>query len=433
MNFFNRLKRLLFGYDFFISYARSDCSVYTGNLANKLINAGYSCYIDQWGSSPGKTLPNNLKTKLKNSSVLIVLGSDAAILSDAIHQEIELFLSTKRVIIPVNFGNIHRAEWFENIEGIALTNEPEEAIKNHAPSEALLSRAVTSFTYTKQAKRIQRSIIAALLLISVSIIGFLIISNSLKNEIEASNLQLSISQEGLKNSEDSLKESRRTLDLQKKSLANVDSLRILREYELKIATDNLVNAKTLVKKNEATAKYNASVATETKQNANEMRRFISSYILDIETKNLRFSDIKNDSIISFNDRIYFGFDKFNINNYSKLVLNHLALILKEHPKLNIRIETGMSRTWYGSTYQIDNANLETLTSAGMKLVYPDNVASILSERRAQAAKAYLISQGIEGNRIIAIGYGNYRLEEPLDAAINWRDFIGDYGKISIIQ
>ena len=178
-----KLKRFLFGYDFFISYSRMDASEYASNLANNIIESGYSCYLDQWGSDPGKELPKRLKNKIKTSSVLIILASDASILSNSVGQEIDIFLPTKRVIIPVDFGNISNALWFKKIEGIALSNETNDKINHGKPSEALLNRAINSFTYIKQSKRIKYSGVSSVFLIVISIIFSIFIVNSLNRKI----------------------------------------------------------------------------------------------------------------------------------------------------------------------------------------------------------------------------------------------------------
>ncbi len=97
---------LLFGYDFFISYARNDAAVYALALANALSEKGYTCFIDQWGSDPGKNLPTSIQKIVRNSKVFILLGSAASLQSNAIAKEIQAFLPTRRPVIAINFGAI---------------------------------------------------------------------------------------------------------------------------------------------------------------------------------------------------------------------------------------------------------------------------------------------------------------------------------------
>ena len=40
--------RYVFGDDFFVTYGRADGAAYAAALANRLVGAGYTCYLDQW-------------------------------------------------------------------------------------------------------------------------------------------------------------------------------------------------------------------------------------------------------------------------------------------------------------------------------------------------------------------------------------------------
>ncbi len=59
----------------FISYSRRDTSEYAMALAAEMTAAGLSCFLDQWGTRPGRELPDDVITSLRRSTVLILLGS----------------------------------------------------------------------------------------------------------------------------------------------------------------------------------------------------------------------------------------------------------------------------------------------------------------------------------------------------------------------
>lgn len=86
------------------------------------------------------------------------------------------------------------------------------------------------------------------------------------------------------------------------------------------------------------------------------------------------------------NRIYFGFDQFTISDEARATLANNAEYLKANPGLNIRIEGHCDER--GS----DEYNLA------------------LGERRANAAKSYLVSLGIAPNRLNIISFGE---EMPL--------------------
>ena len=87
-------------------------------------------------------------------------------------------------------------------------------------------------------------------------------------------------------------------------------------------------------------------------------------------------------------QIQFDFNKAELTEPSKTVLNEVVQLLKENTTLQIRVE--------GHTSGADNQkNL------------------ILSEARAQSVKAYLIESGIAEQRITAVGFGS---KEPLSTS-----------------
>lgn len=86
------------------------------------------------------------------------------------------------------------------------------------------------------------------------------------------------------------------------------------------------------------------------------------------------------------NRIYFGFDQFTLSDEARATLANNADYLKANPGLNIRIEGHTDER--GS----DEYNLA------------------LGERRANAAKSYLVSLGIAPNRLNIISFGE---EMPL--------------------
>ncbi|MFO0723259.1 MAG: OmpA family protein [Myxococcota bacterium] len=93
--------------------------------------------------------------------------------------------------------------------------------------------------------------------------------------------------------------------------------------------------------------------------------------------------------ITIDTKIHFGFDSARIEPESFSILNQVALTVKANPELKlIRIEG------HTDSRGADDYNL------------------VLSQRRAEAVVAYLVSRGVEPERLEAVGYGE---QKPLVA------------------
>ncbi len=89
--------------------------------------------------------------------------------------------------------------------------------------------------------------------------------------------------------------------------------------------------------------------------------------------------------------IYFDFDKYEIRQKDEEILKENAAFLKKNPKMKVQIE-GHCDEKGTSEYNL-----------------------ALGERRANAAKKYLVAFGISSNRLSTISYGE---ERPLDPGHN---------------
>lgn len=159
MDIFYLAKRSLFGHDIFISYSRKDGLDYAYKLADKFIQMGFDCYIDQLSSStPGKSLPKSVINPLKRSTALVIIGSAGAQDSYAIEEEIITFIDLKknRPIIPINVeSNINQSYWFGLIEGLPLIHEDKQNFILSSPSEDVVGRIKAALRFTRKSKRLR--------------------------------------------------------------------------------------------------------------------------------------------------------------------------------------------------------------------------------------------------------------------------------------
>ena len=85
------------------------------------------------------------------------------------------------------------------------------------------------------------------------------------------------------------------------------------------------------------------------------------------------------------ENIYYDLDKWDIRDDAAIELDKLVTILNDNPELKIELSS------HTDDRQTDAYNLR------------------LSERRAQSAVSYIISQGVTGDRLVAKGYGESKL------------------------
>jgi len=90
-------------------------------------------------------------------------------------------------------------------------------------------------------------------------------------------------------------------------------------------------------------------------------------------------------------KIYFDYDRSDLNENARNVLNQIAVVLKTNPSYSLDI----------SGHCDERGTIEY------------NLA--LGERRARSAKTFLVALGIAGDRISTISYGE---EKPMDTRSN---------------
>lgn len=179
----NALKRLahrletplqyFFGDDIFISYSRVDGLNYAQGIANQLAAPGrdYSCRVDLWETVPGVEMPASLRRALRWSKMLVLVGTPGAGQSVNVGLEVEEFLETGGIIIPIDFDQaVPGAIWYQHIQGLPLARETVAALEAGRPSEQVVARVHDSFQYVARSQRVRRTF-HGLLALMVLILG----------------------------------------------------------------------------------------------------------------------------------------------------------------------------------------------------------------------------------------------------------------------
>jgi hypothetical protein len=174
--------RYVLGDDFFITYGRADGGAYAAALANRLLGAGYTCYLDQWQPIVDADILVPVRRARLRSSTQIVVGSLAAARSKAVALEVGLFAETGRPIIPIDFGGtIESAPWWECVRGLARSNEETVSLAQGAPSAAVLDRLINTFQFRRRSRRI-RVLFGAFAIGSSVLAGVSLLSAKIAND-----------------------------------------------------------------------------------------------------------------------------------------------------------------------------------------------------------------------------------------------------------
>ncbi len=89
--------------------------------------------------------------------MLVVVVTEGATKSTSVYQEIEEFVKTKRVVIPVSVeGAFERAQWSHLVAGVAPERESAEAVSLGGPSPVVIQRIVKSFEFIRSRQRLRR-------------------------------------------------------------------------------------------------------------------------------------------------------------------------------------------------------------------------------------------------------------------------------------
>lgn len=93
---------------------------------------------------------------------------------------------------------------------------------------------------------------------------------------------------------------------------------------------------------------------------------------------------RNAALSAIGEQIYFDFDQSDLRSEAREVLNRKAEVLRDYPEIRVRIEGHCD----------ERGTVEY------------NLA--LGERRAEAARQYLIDLGIDSDRLTTVSYGEER-------------------------
>lgn len=102
-----------------------------------------------------------------------------------------------------------------------------------------------------------------------------------------------------------------------------------------------------------------------------------------------------DLVVNVGDRVFFGYDRYDISPEARVTLDNQAAWLNQHPNLSVTVEG-----------HCDERGTREYNLA-------------LGERRANSVKNYLVALGVDPRRITTISYGKERPAVPGSNETAW--------------
>lgn len=185
----DKLADLLFGYDYFISYAHADGQVYARELANGLQGHGFSVFLDERVYVAGDDLQRATRRRVRMSKKLVVIVRSHSLSSEWVLKEIEISIAAKRVPIVIDINNALadapsdnpiKANLNDKIFVSATLEDP-----HGTPSDAVIADLARSFQAARQQSvRIRSLGCAALIFAAIAVVAVLQYREARANAIE---------------------------------------------------------------------------------------------------------------------------------------------------------------------------------------------------------------------------------------------------------
>lgn len=154
MSLMASIKVLLFGYDFFISYAQEERTKAYGTALQSMLTArDYVVFRDTTELLVGEKLTFRIRWGLRRTRCLIVLGTERALESHWVNKEIAIFAERKRPIVPLDLEKIRSRHCWPHIDDALF--EP-DTLPN--PSPNVVDRTVASLKGWRANKRARVSL-----------------------------------------------------------------------------------------------------------------------------------------------------------------------------------------------------------------------------------------------------------------------------------
>jgi hypothetical protein len=142
------LRKLLLGYDVFISYAFAGGRRYAHALERQLTGLDFACFIDSEELPLGEGLRPSLARAIRRSRVLLLVGTRNALTAPYVDVELGAALALRRAVIPIDVDGIRKTERWPELVDVPWLEEPLQGATE--PSERVLADVRRHFAFTRR-------------------------------------------------------------------------------------------------------------------------------------------------------------------------------------------------------------------------------------------------------------------------------------------
>ena len=149
-------------------------------LKDQLSNLDFTCFLDKEECPAGQPLTTSLRRAVRNSAMLVLIGTPGALSSSYVRLEVEEFRKTGRTIIPIDVdGAIGREGWDALTHGETVwLDESRQALERAIPSPQISDGILMSFRFTRRNTRRRISAVStAVLFVVLSLVAAWIINS----------------------------------------------------------------------------------------------------------------------------------------------------------------------------------------------------------------------------------------------------------------
>ena len=163
----SRLRPRLLGFDVFISYSQSDSLGYAMAMENLLSDRDIACFRDAKEIPAGGNITETIDWALSKSRMLIVLVTEASVVSDWVAQELAAFRKRKRPVVAITVGDTQIPTKWAYLTKSVYISDSADNLQASRPSKKTIDRIIEAISFKRRntLARIVMALVATIVIV----------------------------------------------------------------------------------------------------------------------------------------------------------------------------------------------------------------------------------------------------------------------------